>query len=336
VAPGRPRVDVVALGGTIAMSGSPAGGVVPHLTGADLVAAAPGLDAVADVHVEQLRQVPSSALTFADLHATAVRITELLADGADGVVVTQGTDTVEETAYFLDLVLPGPVPVVVTGAMRPPDAAGADGPANLLAAVQVAASPEARGSGVLVVFDERIHAAARVRKVRTSAPGAFASPDTGPLGWVVEGKVHLLARPVARLTVPRFDAAALAEVQVGLVPVPVGDDGRLVAAVGQLGYDGLVLESMGAGHVPPHLVAPLAALAAEIPVVLSSRAGAGPIHTSTYGFPGAGADLVAAGLIPAGWHDARKARVLLTLLLTADTPRDAVAEWFTSPSGAAR
>src|SRR5690606_17020411 len=232
---------------------------------------------------------------------------EVLAAGADGVVVTQGTDTVEETAFVLDLVLPGPAPVVVTGAMRPPGAAGADGPANLLAAVQVAADPAARGLGVLAVFDDQVHAAARVRKSRASGPGAFTSPDTGPLGWVAEGELHVLARPASSITVPPVEAAALAAVRVAIATVPLGDDGGLLAAVGGLGYDGVVIEAMGAGHGPPHLVAPLTALAAEIPVVLASRTGAGLIHTATYGFPGAAPDLVAAGLIPAGWHDARKA-----------------------------
>lgn len=334
--PGRPRVHVIALGGTIAMAGSAGLGVTPVLTANELVAAVPGLDSVADVEVEQLRQVPSSALLLNDVHDTARRIGEVLAGGADGVVVTQGTDTVEETAFLLDLLLPGPAPVVVTGAMRPSGAAGADGPANLLAAVQVAASPAARGLGVLAVFDDQVHAAARVRKSRASGPGAFTSPDTGPLGWVVEGELHLLVRPATRVSLPHVEESALAAVRVAIVTVPLGDDGGLLAAVGGLGYDGVVIEAMGAGHVPPHLVAPLAALAAEIPVVLASRTGAGLVHTATYGFHGAAPGLLAAGLIPAGWHDARKARLLLTLLLAAGTPREELPSWFSPRPSAPR
>lgn len=336
----HPRVHVLALGGTIAMTGEPGAGVTPRLTATDLLAATPGLDAVADVRAEQLRQLPSAALTFPDLVAAAERVTEVLGAGADGVVVTQGTDTIEETAYVLDLLLPGDAPVVVTGAMRPASVAGSDGPASLLAAVQVAASPEARGTGVLVVVDEQIHAAARVRKVRASAPGAFASPDTGPLGWVVEGEVHVLAVPSRRHAVPRVDTAALARVHVGVLPVQLDDDGRMLDAVVGLeragrGFDGLVVEAFGAGNVPPQLVAPLAELAARIPVVLTARTGAGIVHTSTYGYPGGGVDLAAAGLIPAGWLDARKARLHLMLVLAARTPvaRQDLASWFAPPRG---
>ncbi len=336
VVPDRPRVHVIALGGTIAMSGAPGDGVTPRLTADDLVEATPGLGSVADVRAEQLRQVPSAGLTLADLLATAERITEVLGGGADAVVVTQGTDTIEETAYVLDLLLPGPAPVVVTGAMRPASVAGADGPASLLAAVQVAASPRAAGAGVLVVFDEQIHAAARVRKSRASSPGAFSSADTGPLGWVVEGEVHVLAVPAQRRTVPPVSAAALAAVHVGVVPVLLDDDGRLLDAVVDLvrdgrGFDGLVIEALGAGNVPPHLVAPLAELATRIPVVIASRTGAGIVHTATYGYPGGGVDLAAAGLVPAGWHDARKARLLLALLLAAGVPVGDLPGWF-SPS----
>ncbi|NLF04409.1 MAG: asparaginase [Actinomycetales bacterium] len=329
----RPRVHVLALGGTIAMTGELGPGVTPRLTAEDLLAATPGLDAVADVQAEQLRQLPSAALTRADLLATARRIIEVLDAGADAVVVTQGTDTIEETAFALDLVLPGPQPVVVTGAMRPANVAGADGPASLLAAVQVAASPAARGAGVLVVFDEQIHAASRVRKGRASSPGAFTSPDTGPLGWVVEGEVHVLAVPSRRRTVPDVDAALLERIRVGVLPVQLDDDGLLLDAVVGLdrdgrGFDALVVEAFGGGNVPPSLVGDLASLATRIPVVLTTRTGAGMVHTATYGYPGGGVDLVRAGLIPGGWLDARKARLLLTLLLAAGVGRDELAEWF--------
>lgn len=320
-----PRIHVLALGGTIAMAGETGPGVTPQLSAHELLAATPGLGEVAEVHAEQLRQVPSAALGFADVLSLAERVTALVAEGAAGVVVTQGTDTLEETAFLLDLLLDLSEPVVVTGAMRPASVPGADGPASLLAAVQVAASRSAREAGVLVVVDDQIHAAARVRKSRASAPGAFASPDTGPLGWVAEGEVHLLAVPRDRRQVPPVDPEVLSRVRVPVVPVQLDDDGTLIEAVLERvragrGPEGLVVEALGAGNVPARLVEPLAELARAIPVVLASRTGAGRVHTATYGYPGGGVELVGAGLLPAGWLDARKARIVLALLLSAREP----------------
>jgi len=331
----RPRVHVLALGGTIAMTGTPGAPVTPSRTADELLAAVPGLDTVADVHAEQLRQVPSAALTLSDLLATAARVTEVLSAGADAVVVTQGTDAIEETAFVLDLLLTGQAPVVVTGALRPASAAGADGPANLLAAVQVAAAPRARGLGVLVVMDDQVHAAARVRKSRTSSPGAFTSPDTGPLGWVVEGRLDLLTVPAPRRAVPAVTPADVAAVRVAVLPVLLDDDGGLLdAVVGLDRLDGLVIEALGAGNVPPRLVPPLTALAERMPVVLASRTGAGAVHTRTYGYEGGGTGLVEAGLVPAGRLDAHRARLLLTLLLAAQVPAAELPQWFVQDSAA--
>ncbi len=323
-------VHVLALGGTIAMSaGTEAGrGVAPRLSADDLVAAVPDLTRVARLRAESFRQLPGASLTRADVSALADRVEEVLADGAHGVVVTQGTDTIEETAFLLDLRYDGPAPVVVTGAMRHPGQAGADGPANLLAAVQVAAAPAMVDQGVLVVLDDLIHAAARVHKVRTSGPGAFVSRDAGPLGSVVEGAPRLLARRADRVVVPRGprpvgDPAAVALVRVGL-----DDDGRLLAHLPGLGYAGVVLEAMGGGHVPMWWAEPLEALAAQMPVVLASRTGAGRVLGVTYGFAGSEQDLLGRGLIPAGQLDGLQARLLLGVLLDAGTPVGQIRRWF--------
>jgi L-asparaginase len=157
------------------------------------------------------------------------------------VVVTQGTDTIEETAFALDLLVDGPGPVVVTGAMRNPTLAGPDGPANLLAAVQVAAAPQ--GAGVLVVANDEIHAARFVRKTVTTSPATFRSTSASPVGWVVEGRCRMEFR------VPPLDTAGLSTVDevppVALLTAMLGDDARLVAEVEQLGYGGLVIEGFG-------------------------------------------------------------------------------------------
>jgi L-asparaginase len=309
-------VIVFGLGGTIAMTAADAGGVTPALGPEQLLAAVPGLDAVGvDTATVAFRNRPSASLKFTDLIELAATIRDSFAAGVAGAVVTQGTDTIEEAAYLLDLLHAGPQPVVVTGAMRNPTLAGADGPANLLAAVQVAAAPQARDLGCLVVFADEIHAAARVRKTHSTSPGTFVSPNGGPLGYLVEGTPTVVNRPAARHTIPPPPAGAAP--RVGLYTATFGDDADLVTAVGER-VDGLVIAGFGVGHVPDAWLDTLTALAGRIPVVLASRTGAGPVLTHTYGFPGSERDLLDRGLIPAGLLHPLKARILLHLALAHD------------------
>ncbi len=276
------------------------------------------------------RRLPGASLSFADLAMLAAAIRARIASGADGVVVVQGTDTLEETAYLLDLRYPGPQPVVVTGAMRNPSMAGADGPANILAAVQVAAGRQARDQGVLVVFADEIHAARRVRKTHSTSVAAFASPDGGPLGYLVEGTPRLLNRLDHRTVVP--DTGDERVPAVAVHTVTLGDDGALLAGAADR-IDGLVIAAFGAGHVPERLVPVLADLAARIPVVLASRTGSGPVLRSTYAFPGSERDLRERGLIPAGFLDPLKARLLLHALLTAGGDRARITAAFAVAGG---
>lgn len=224
--------------------------------------------------------MPGASLSFDDLSELVAVVRDELDSGAYGVVITQGTDTIEETAYFLDLTVDRAAPVVVTGAMRNATMAGADGPANLLAAVQTAASEQLDGVGCVVVMGDEIHAAKHVHKMHSTSPGAFVSPDTGPIGRVVEGRPRLLTRPMAAPTYPKPARA----VRVGLVTVCLGDDGELLRRLSN-GFDGIVLAGFGVGHVPAAFVEPLAELASHMPVVLASRTGAGPVLRATYGFP---------------------------------------------------
>lgn len=324
---------VASLGGTITMTPASGGGAVtPSLQAADLVSAVPGLDEVAELTVATLRTEPSAWLTPLDVVAVAEWARGQVVDGGvDGVVVVQGTDTIEETAYLLDLYWGRPEPLVVSGAMRAPSAAGADGPANLLAAAVVAGSAEARDRGVLVVLNDEVHAAARVRKTDTVALQTFASPPFGPVGRVHERRVTFAGRPARwpALPLPGGRTPRLA-----LLETHLGDVGDVLGLVARDGYEGVVLAGFGAGHVSAALAELVSTVVPHCPVVLASRTGAGPVLTGTYGFVGSEQDLLARGVLSAGWLDPRKARLLLWALLAADADPETVRATVAARGGA--
>ena len=311
-----PRVAVASLGGTITMTPAAAGAAVtPSLHAADLVRAVPGLDEVAELSAVTLRTEPGAWLTPVEVVAVGEWARRQVADGADGVVVVQGTDTIEETAYLLGLHWDRPQPLVVTGAMRAPTAAGADGPANLLAATVVAAATASRDRGALVVLNDDVHAAARVRKTDTVAMHAFSSAPFGPVGRVHERSVTYAGAPGPWPALPAPRPGH--DPRVALLETHLGDRGDLLRLVADAGYDGIVLAGFGAGHVSAALADVVGEVAARCPVVLASRTGGGPVLRSTYGFVGSERDLLARGVVPAGWLDPRKARLLLWALLAA-------------------
>ena len=324
-----PRLLLLTLGGTIgseydAQAG--AHGVVPT-SGADAFVPelAPWLDGVGVVPRE-LRMLPSPSLLLEDVLALRGAVADAAREGFDGVVVAQGTDTLEETAYVLDVLgAASELPVVVTGAMRDREAAGPDGPANLIAAIDVARSPDARGHGVLVTFADEVHAGRYVRKQSATHAAAFTSAPWGPVGLVHEREAHLplVTRASPVLPVPPAGAPVPA---VALVGTGMGDDLRVLRALPDLGYAGAVLEGMGGGHVSARAVEAVHAAAAAVPLVLCSRAGVGPTMRRTYGYPGGDIDLLDRGLIWGGSLTGPKARLLLTLCLMSAT--DDLAEVF--------
>jgi L-asparaginase len=319
------HIGYFALGGTIAMTAQAEGGVAARLAGADLLSALGDLPAEVRVHDPQA--VPSASLSFADV-LNVVDAAELaISDGATGIVLSQGTDTLEETAFLIDSVWRADVPFVVTGAMRNPTLAGADGPANLLAALQVAASPQARGRGVLVTFLDEIHAARHVRKAHATSPATFVSDDLGPIGHVVEGEPRFLAHLPPRAPVTGWTRERLAATHIALYTVTLDDDGLLLAGPDH-SHHGLVLAGLGVGHVPAHLVPALVEINAVMPVVLCSRTGAGSVLAHTYGAPGSERDLRERGLLGGGFVHPFKARVLLRLLVAAGASREEIAAAF--------
>ncbi|WP_110240050.1 asparaginase [Nocardioides gilvus] len=325
-----PQVSLFALGGTIASvpqtspdEGSAAVGVRPAVSGRELVDAVPLIAQVARVETTQVLQVPSVEITPGDLLALVELMRDAVDSGADGIVVTQGTDTLEESAFMVDLLWDRPQPVIFTAAMRTPSSPGADGPANLLAAVQLAVTPEARDLGVLVCLGDAVHAARHVRKAHSSNPAAFESPGLGPIGWVTEGRPRIALRPV-RGGAPLRVIAGTDLPNVALVRIGLGDDGQLLQAVGSLDVQGLVVEGVGGGHVPRALAPVLSRLVEQMPVLLASRTGAGEVLTQTYGYPGGEIDLRARGLLGTGAYDGTKARLLLVLALAAGLDRPAL------------
>ncbi|HEX2470037.1 MAG TPA: asparaginase [Candidatus Limnocylindrales bacterium] len=326
------RVAVVFTGGTISMGFDPvAGGNVPALDGAAILARTPGLESIADVVPIDRGLTPASHFTWADLLQLGGVVQGVLDDPAiDGVVVVQGTDTIEETAFAWDLVVRSSKPVVVTGAMRASHEDDYDGPANLRRAVAAAASPSLRDVGVVVGLSGTLEAADDVTKMHTRAFDTFQSPNRGSLGRVADADVALvqLRGPRRALSTIPADGAPVELVQAG-----IGTDGSLLDAAVATGALGVVVAATGAGNTSAGLLAAAQrAMAGGVVVVLASRCPGGAVSTA-YAFPGGGATWVRAGAIPAGTLCAIKARVALALGLGAGLGRDDLAALLADPVG---
>jgi L-asparaginase len=312
----RPHIRILGTGGTIAAGRS---GLA---TAEALAADVPGLDTRAALSYVQVANVPSSAMNESVSRQLAAAVAEARTDPAvAGVVVIHGTDTLEETAWFLELTAFDAKPVVLTGAMRRPTDPGADGPANLDDAVTVAAAPAARDRGVLVVLGGEIHAAREAAKLHATRPAAFGSPNTGPLGRVRRGQEHFFFPPSRAPLAGAFPlrgAGALPPVDI--VFAYAGLPRRAVDDAVRGGAAGLVLAGLGEGNAPPDVRRALGeAQAAGVIVVRATRTGAGAVATP---WSPASEEVLAGDLSPA------KARILLQLLLANGVPAEERADWF--------
>jgi L-asparaginase len=309
-------VRLLAAGGTIAMRGERA---VPVLDASQLVEQLPQLASVPALQAETVLGLPSAQVTLDQALDLARRACRAAACG-EGVVITTGTDTLEEIAVLCWLLHDGEAPIVVTGANRPGSSPGADGQANLLDAVALAGSEAGTGLGVVVVFGGEIHAAMSVQKVDSTGPAAFGSPVAGPLGRVVEGRVWLHARPLSQ---PALDVVRL-EHRVEIVTASLGDDGALLRHAAASG-DGVVLVALGAGHLPPAVLHELQVAAARVPIVITCRPVRSSMLFATYGFDGAERDLRSSAAICAPFLSPAAARIALLCCLGAGGDRDTIA-----------
>lgn len=324
-----PKITLVGLGGTIeSVSRAGSEGVAPSSDDSGLQAlvatARAGIVAQFEVVARRIAAKESGALSLTDILSLHETLVEEQRAGAAGLVVTTGTDTLEEVAFILDLLWDDACPLVVTGSMRQPQGVGSDAPANIRAALLVAGSDEARAKGCLVVLNGEIHHAWQVRKSHTSSLAAFRSMASGPAGEVVEDRVRLTSAPIARPLISRPTYAPA----IALVKASLGDDGRMLGTLAALGYEGLVVECLGGGSVPPDWVPYLKTLAANMPVVYSTRTGAGPTLAATYSGVGSEISLQLAGLVPAGLLDGVHARILMCLLVASGCSEPHLVEAF--------
>jgi len=324
-----PTVVVLSTGGTIASTHSEEeGGFTSNLPGEQLVAAVPGLDQVARIEVQNVANVGSTNMTPDLWLEVSRRANEALErDEVAGVLVTHGTDTMEETAYFLDLTVTSEKPVIMVGAMRVASEWDADGPRNILNAARVAVSGEARGKGTFVVLNGEIHAAREVTKTHSLAVETFDTPEFGALGIVDADGVRFYRAPLRRQSIPMAPDVVLPTVDI--IPNYAGSDGRLIRGLLKEGpVDGLVVDASGAGNIAAALFeAVREAREQGIAVVLTSRTHSGRV-LPLYAGGGGGTTLHEMGCVFADNLSAQKARVLLIAALTRTRDPEELREIF--------
>ena len=324
-----PTVVVLSTGGTIASThNEEEGGFTSSLAGEQLVAAVPGLDQVARIEVQNVANVGSTNMTPALwLEVSRRANAALLREEVAGVLVTHGTDTMEETAYFLDLTVTSDKPTILVGAMRVASEWDADGPRNLLNAARVAVSPEAKGKGTFVVLNGEIHAAREVTKTHSLAVETFGTPEFGALGIVDPDGVRFYRAPLRRQTIEMGSEVVLPTVDI--IPNYAGSDGRLIRGLLKEGpVDGLVIDAAGAGNIATALFEAVVEAREEgIAVVITSRTHSGRV-LPLYAGGGGGTTLHEMGCIFADNLSAQKARVLLIAALTRTNDPDELREYF--------
>lgn len=317
------QILVLHTGGTIAMKENQStGGVGPDEQN-PLLDAAITLPKDAELIVEDIFNLPSPHITPEHMLKLKERIQTAYKKGIDSVVITHGTDTLEETAYFLDITVGNLLPIVLTGAMRSSNELGSDGLYNFASAIRVAASPDAQGQGVLVVMNDEIHAARYVTKTHTTNVATFRTPSIGPVGMVNKNDILFLQKT---LNQQHVDITSVS----GLIPILkayAGMNGELLEGLSHTPLDGLVIEALGAGNLPPENIEPLQKmLEAQIPVVLVSRCFNG-VAEPVYDYTGGGIQLQKMGVIFCPNINSQKARLKLLIANNLQLEKDQLVDF---------
>mgnify|MGYP005752135679 CR=1 FL=1 len=310
------KILLIHTGGTISMQEDEITGTVTPTSTNPLLAFPVIQDENITIIESELFHLPSPHITPSHMLQLSKYIDQqVLEEQIDGVVITHGTDTLEETAFFLDLTVKSDIPVVLTGAMRSSNEIGSDGPYNLLSSIRVASSDEAKGMGVLVVLNDEIHTAKNATKTHTSNIATFQSPQYGPIGIVTKRGIAFHHRPI------RNDKYEIESVNknVTLLKAYSGMDSSVLEAFKNV--DGLVIEALGQGNMPPATLEGIKELLKEkVPIVLVSRCFNGIVQ-DTYGYDGGGKQLKELGVIFSNGLNGQKARLkLLVALQTTNDP----------------
>ena len=322
----RKKLAIVFTGGTISMKIDPEiHAAIPALNADEIVSTLKNIEDIADFEVINYANLPSPHITPASMMDIYHLVRDKLADPTiDGVIVTHGTDTMEETAYMLDLLINSDKPVVIVGAMRNFSELGYDGASNLSAAICTAVSQQSKGKGVLVVMNNEVNAASQVTKTNTLSLDTFKSPEFGPLGIVDNDEVIYYRNIVSRQVI---DTDRLEE-KVALLKSGAGMESDVLDFYIKEGYKGIVIEAMGRGNLPPAMVPGVKrAIENNIPVVMVSRCNTGRV-LYTYGYEGGGMQLREMGVILGGNLPGQKARMKLMLILGKTNDHDEVRDLF--------
>lgn len=305
------KILIIHTGGTISMTEDETGSVKP-LEHNPIIEHTKNINHLGDLIVEEPFHLPSPHITLEEMFIIKELIEDYCTKGIDGVVITHGTDTLEETAYFLDLTINTSVPIIITGAMRSNNEIGFDGLYNLLSSIRVASSDDAKSKGVLVVLNDEIHTAVNVTKTHTNNVSTFQSPQYGPIGIVTKRGVIFHHLP---FKIEHFPVTHISK-RVALLKAHAGMDSSLFLAIKHLQYDGLVIEALGQGNLPPATLEGITALIEKnIPIILVSRCFNG-IAEDVYSYQGGGNQLKKMGVIFSNGLNGPKARIKLLLALS--------------------
>ena len=320
------KIAVIFNGGTISMKvDERIKAAVPSLTGEEIMSMVTGIEEYAEIESYNFSSMPSPHMTFKTMLKLSEFSRELLnRNDIDGVVITHGTDTLEETAYLLDLTINSDKPVVITGAMRSGSELGYDGPSNLAASICTAISEDSRGRGVLVCFNGELNSASEVTKANSMALNAFRTPNFGPIGIVDNNKVMFYreAKKSEKYEVKEINK------DVAIIKCVADMDSTLIDFVVEKGFGGIVIEALGRGNVPPRMVDGIKkAIDKEIPVVVVSRCFEGRVHES-YGYEGGGKMLKDLGVILGDTLPGQKARIKLALAINSNIRKEEIKKQF--------